>query len=81
MNQIQPNVTGRKPSAATAIEPEELISEDEAAGLLRQKPTTLTAWRHEKRGPAWIKVGRGCFYRRADINAWLGEQRHVPGAA
>lgn len=63
------------------IDPEELVSEKEAAEILFQKPTTLTAWRHENRGPAYLKIGRRVFYRRSDINSWLGAQRREPVAA
>ena len=63
------------------IDPDELLPDDETARILHQKRQTLTAWRHEQRGPAWVKVGRRVFYRRADINAWLGAQHRQPEAA
>jgi predicted DNA-binding transcriptional regulator AlpA len=63
------------------IDPEELISERETAALLFQRPTTLTAWRHENRGPAYLKIGRAVRYRRSDVNAWLGARRREPAVA
>ena len=68
-------------AAAATIDPDELLTSDEAATLLRQKPATLAAWRSEKKGPAWQKIGRGCFYRRVDIAAYIGSQRREPRAA
>lgn len=62
MRHIQSNVSGRNPSAATDIEPEELIYEEQTARLLHKKPATYTAWLHEKGGPAGIKVGRGAAF-------------------
>jgi len=64
-----------------AIDPEELIPSDQAASVLRQKPQTLALWRYEKRGPAWLKVGRLVFYRRVDIAKWLATRRCDPAAA
>jgi hypothetical protein len=79
MSFTEPGVIGRKPHAAvSAIDPEELIPADETARILHQEPTTLTGWRHEGRGPPWIKIGRKCFYRRADIHGWLAQQRRIP---
>lgn len=56
------------------VDLEELLNADEAAKLLRQKPQTLAAWRCEKRGPAYVKVGRSVFYQRSAISAWLTSQ-------
>jgi len=60
------------------IDPNELVSETEAAKLIRQRPATLTAWRHEKRGPPYVKVGRRVLYHRVDIAIWLRTQRRDP---
>jgi hypothetical protein len=58
------------------IDPEELIPDGEAAKILYQRKQTLAAWRCEKKGPAYLKIGRRVFYRRADIGEWLAVQRH-----
>jgi hypothetical protein len=42
----------------------ELLSEIEAAAMLRQQPRTLTVWRSRGKGPDFIKLGRSVFYRR-----------------
>ena len=50
------------------VSPEDdLLSETEAATLLRQKPRTLTIWRSRGKGPNYIKLGRSVFYRRQVI--------------
>jgi excisionase family DNA binding protein len=65
----------------TAVDPDELIPNDEAARILGVKPQTPVMWRHEKRGPAYLKVGRLVYYRRADIARWLAAQIRDPEAA
>jgi len=39
------------------IDPDELIPSDEAARLLGLKVHTLTSWRHEGKGPTYLKIG------------------------
>ena len=36
---------------------------------------TLAKWRHERRGPAFYKIGTKVVYRGSDLNAWLEAQR------
>ncbi len=40
-------------------------------------PQTLARWRHEGKGPKFVKVGRKVTYLVADIREWLGSQRKV----
>ena len=63
------------------IDPEELIPDPEVEKILHQRPQTLAVWRSEKRGPAYVKIGRRVFYRRSDIAKWLGDQLHETKAA
>jgi predicted DNA-binding transcriptional regulator AlpA len=51
---------------------------EEAAAVLGVKPTTLGAWRHQGRGPRYLKIGRSCFYRPSDLEAWLDSQAVIP---
>jgi len=51
---------------------------EEAAAIIRVKPSTLVAWRHQGRGPRYLKIGRSCFYLERDIEAWLNEQAVIP---
>ncbi len=60
---------------------EDLIASPVAAKLLGVAPATLTDWRHDDRGPAFVKVGRLVYYRRADLWTWLQGQRREPVAA
>jgi predicted DNA-binding transcriptional regulator AlpA len=53
-------------------------TQEQAAAFLGVKPTTLATWRHQGRGPRYIKIGRSCFYFDSDIDAWLNEQAVVP---
>ena len=29
-------------------------------------------------GPAFIRIGGRCFYRRSDVDAWMQSHRHDP---
>lgn len=60
------------------IDPSELISSAEVAAMLRVQSATLTQWRCAKRGPAWIRCGRRVFYRREDVQVFLGRLRCDP---
>lgn len=59
---------------------DELLIEEEAAAYLRQAPTTLRQWRHLRKGPAWVKVGKRALYRRSDLEAYVNERRVDPSA-
>ena len=41
-----------------------------AAAYLGCQVHTLAQWRHEKKGPPFIKCGR-IFYYKSDIDKWL----------
>jgi hypothetical protein len=63
------------------VDPDELIPDTVAAVDLHQQTGTLAAWRNQGRGPAYVKIGRRVFYRRADIASWLAGQRREPKTA
>lgn len=50
-----------------------LLSEQDLSSLLGVDLRTLAVWRSQKRGPAVVKLGRGVFYRRADVDAWIAQ--------
>lgn len=52
-----------------------LLTVDETAELLTVPVATLRYWRHRGEGPRGFKVGRWVRYDRADVVAWLAEQR------
>ena len=48
---------------------ESLVTEGEAASLLRVSLTSVRRWRREGRGPVYRKLGRSVRYRRDDLAA------------
>ncbi len=42
---------------------------------------TLARWRHEGRGPAFVKSGSRVLYKGADVLAWLEARRVATDAA
>jgi hypothetical protein len=50
---------------------QELLTETEAAALLRLKVKTLQAWRQLKRGPRFTKLGSRVFYARGDLERFI----------
>jgi predicted DNA-binding transcriptional regulator AlpA len=53
-------------------------TQEETAVILGVKPTTLSMWRHQGKGPRYLKIGRSCFYLESDIEKWLDAQAVVP---
>ena len=49
----------------------DLLSEKEAAPILRLTVKTLQMWRALKKGPRFIRVGRRVMYPRAEIQSFL----------
>ena len=84
MNSTQASVAGKKRGdlqSEAAISPEELLSAEETAKLLRLERQTLAAWRSKGLGPQYVKVGRSCYYQRSAISTWLAGQVVKPGTA
>lgn len=52
----------------------ELITEAEAADLLKARPATLKQWRHKRQGPKHYKLGGYVRYNRQDLLAWIAGQ-------
>lgn len=50
---------------------EELLREEEAAAEIKTSPSTMQKWRMYRKGPPFVKVGRGVRYRRGDLRKWL----------
>ena len=68
-------------SATVEANPNELLTEDQAAELLGVSPDTLSVWRSTRRYDlTFIKIGRLVRYRRRDVDAWL-QSREVNGTA
>jgi excisionase family DNA binding protein len=64
-----------KPRPASAAAPEELLTMQDVADLLRVHPRTLRAWRHAGQAPPTVLVGSRPRCRREDVEAWLAERR------
>lgn len=58
--------------------PDQLLNQEASAAMIGVKPPTLASWRHYEKGPRYLKIGRSCFYRTSDIEAWLNTQAVVP---
>jgi len=59
---------------------DELLTETEAARVLKVSPRTLRRWRAVGEGPPWTRLGpRQVRYRRAALLRWLEENEKAPG--
>jgi len=58
-----------------------LLTEVEAADLLRLSVRTLQAWRIRIAGPAFVQVGRAVRYRRRDLITWIEANTVSPSRA
>ena len=54
------------------------LTEAEAAERLGLKVATLRAWRHQGKGPAYVRLGRAVRYLASDIEDFLRSNRQVP---
>ena len=52
------------------------LTEVETAARLGLKVATLRAWRHQGRGPAFVRLGRAIRYLSTDIDEFLAANRH-----
>lgn len=50
----------------------------DAALLVLGSRSTMTHWRCEGRGPAFVKLGSRIAYRGSDLNHWLSAQTVRP---
>lgn len=54
------------------------LSERDAASFLGITQRTLQDWRLNRRGPAFIRLGRRIAYDRADLERFLTDNRVEP---
>lgn len=52
------------------LDPDQLMTQQEAATLLAVQPDTLAQWRNRGQGPAFRKLGKAIRYRRGDLIAY-----------
>lgn len=67
-------------SNGTSRNGSEPLTEIEAAGRLGLKVATLRAWRHQGRGPAFLRLGRAIRYLSNDLDEFVQANRHRPVA-
>ena len=60
---------------------DDLIRERDAAKIIDVHKMTLAGWRHEGRGPEYIKIGKNIRYRRSAIEKWLEDRTITPRRA
>lgn len=66
------------PTETTNTVANQPLTETEAASRLGLKVATLRAWRHQGRGPAYVRLGRAIRYLAIDIDEFLHSNRHGP---
>ena len=54
------------------------LTEPEAAVRLGLKVATLRAWRHQKKGPAFLRLGRAIRYLSTDLDEFVQANRYQP---
>jgi len=52
----------------------DFLTTPQVAEILGLAENTLEIWRHRGIGPKFLKFGRACRYRRADLEAWIDAQ-------
>lgn len=57
-----------------APHPDELLTPEEVAKMLRHEAPTLERWRSTGYGPRYVKFGRRVAYRREAVEAWIRSQ-------
>jgi len=60
---------------------EPLMTESEAASILRVSLTSLRRWRHKGCGPVFRKLGRTVRYRASDLSDFVASARRTSTAA
>lgn len=52
-----------------------LLTNTEAAGLLKISPRTLAGWRRQDYGPPYARLGGQCRYDRNTLEEWVEAER------
>ncbi len=56
-----------------------LLTIKELASLLKVPKSTIYGWRHQRRTPPAIKVGRHVRFRLSDVQEWLRGNEDTAG--
>ena len=54
-----------------------LLSPKEVSDVIRVKTSTLAAWRCNKQGPQYVRVGRLIFYKKSAIDEFISSNTHT----
>lgn len=54
---------------------EALIPSRQMPAYIGLSPQTLARWRHEGKGPGYVKIGRLVAYRVGELRGWLDGQK------
>jgi predicted DNA-binding transcriptional regulator AlpA len=60
---------------------EALIPSRQMPAYIGLSVQTLARWRHEGRGPSFVKIGRKVAYQTAAIRQWLAEHHRASTAS
>lgn len=55
------------------MKPDELLTTEEVAALLKIPEKTLHTWRYRNQGPAAIKIGKHLRFRASELDRWIEE--------
>lgn len=59
----------------TELNPNQLMTEKEAAALICYTPRALQNWRLRGGGPKYVKIGRSVRYQRSDVLEFIEERK------
>ena len=57
------------------INPDQLLTEKEVAGLICITQRALQNWRLRGGGPEFVKIGRSVRYQRSDVMQFINERK------
>ncbi len=57
------------------------LSIPQLAKELRVTARTIMHWRHFRRGPKAVRIGKRVYFRREDVHAWLAQHAEQQEAA
>lgn len=60
------------------VDDHRLLTEIQAADFLRLSSRTLQAWRCQRVGPPFVRVGRAVRYQRSALVSWTAENTVAP---
>ena len=61
----------------TEQNPNQLMTEKEAAALICYTPRALQNWRLRGGGPKYVKIGRSVRYQRSDVLEFIEERKRL----